>query len=88
MCWTLAWIQIFVVGTIYNTIFDVAEGVWAKFWYGYVWFTLVLSILIVGWFLVGGLWDLKKMFSLLRNVKRDNLDDGMVFNNETDTSLL
>ena len=82
--WTLAWMLIFIGGTIYNAVFDVTESAWAKFWYGYVWFTLVLSILIVAWFLVGGLLDLKEMFNLLRNVKRDNLDDGMVLNNKTD----
>ena len=37
-----------------------------------------LSALTTIWFTIGGLQDLKKMFSLLKTIKRNDLDDGTV----------
>ncbi|MCD4831345.1 MAG: hypothetical protein K8R02_05980 [Anaerohalosphaeraceae bacterium] len=76
--WSLMWVGIFIVGTIYNLIFDVSTESWEKFWYFYIILSLVVGIVITIWFFIGGMHDIKDMFRTLREAKRNDLDDGMV----------
>ncbi|HBG26672.1 MAG: hypothetical protein A2Y10_18440 [Planctomycetes bacterium GWF2_41_51] len=78
--WTGLWITIFIAGTIYNFVVDVKTQSWIVFWRYYTLLTLVLSIITTLWFTVGGLIDLKKMFNLLKTIKRNESDDGTVIN--------
>ena len=39
---------------------------------------LVVIVVTVPWFLIGGFKDMSKMFRLLKSIKRDDLDDGRV----------
>jgi len=78
MGWTALWIVVFVAGTIYNFTTEVKTSTWIIFWRYYVWLTLALSAGTTIWFTFGGLWDMKRMFRLLRTAKRSDLDDGTV----------
>ncbi len=79
--WTVIWGVIFFVVTIYNLIFDVEIESWAKFWHFYVWLALILGIVTIVWFTVGGLFNLKEMLQRLTTMNRDNQDDGTVAEN-------
>ena len=74
----LGWFLVFIIGTIYNLIWDVPTAVWAKFWHFFVLFNVILATLTTIWYIIGGIFDLKSMFNTLRTAKRNELDDGMV----------
>ena len=73
-CWTL----VFIAGTIYNLTNDVPDSTWASFWRLYVYVELALAVVVVIWFTMGGLRDLKSMFGRLGAMDRDDTDDGVV----------
>ncbi|MBC2595576.1 sodium:solute symporter family protein [Ruficoccus amylovorans] len=76
--WTMFWFTTFVVGTIVGLTVGIPDGVWGRWWL----FTVVLSgivgVITVVWFLIGGMRDLWDLLRILREVKRDDSDDGSV----------
>ena len=76
--WVFAWFVVFLIGTIWNLTSDVGDGAWMKYWYIYVIVRVVAAILIIIWFTIGGVADIRKMFFKLRTMKRDHADDGSV----------
>jgi SSS family solute:Na+ symporter len=80
--WTFLWVVIFVIGTIYNLTHEVSDTSWMKFWEVYVWIYLAVSIIVIIWFTIGGVINLKEMVTALKTMKRDHLDDGFVINEE------
>ena len=78
LTWSLSLCIIFVIGVIYNLIFDVPTDSWAKFWWYYVIIYFILSILTTVWFIIGGAHDYVDMFNLLKQKKVDETDDGRV----------
>jgi len=82
--WTFLMIAVFVIGTIYNMTADVKITAWAKFWKFYINFLVVLSVLVVVWMTCGGFRDLWRMFSKLKELKRDVNDNGTVIHEDND----
>lgn len=78
--WTGLWTMVFIVGTIYNLSNPVSDDAWMKFWEYYIYIHMVLSIIVIVWFTIGGFSDLKEMISSLRTKSRDHGDDGWVPN--------
>jgi len=76
--WTFLWTVVFAIGTVYNLSHDVDNAAWAHFWKIYVYIHLVVSVVIVGWFAIGGVRDIKMMFRRLGSMDRDVEDDGTV----------
>jgi SSS family solute:Na+ symporter len=76
--WTLIWFSVFIIGTIYNLTYNVADSSWATFWAWQFGITLIIGIITTIWFFIGGIYDVRDMFDTLRNAKREMLDDGMV----------
>jgi SSS family solute:Na+ symporter len=70
------WILVFIVGTIYNLHHDVPDAAWASFWRVYFFIQVVISLLVIVWFSIGGFRDIGSMLGRLRVMKRDALDDG------------
>ena len=87
----LAFIALFVIGTIYNLFInrEVSDESWMRFWYIWIIVVICVFIIVTVWLIIGGLKDLKEMFRRLRTIKRDDLDDGTVVHghnlNEDDT---
>lgn len=77
--WTFCWLVVFIIGTIYNLTHEVKDAAWMRFWRIYILINLTVSIGVVVWFIFGGLRDLKAMFQRLKIMKRDQQDDGTVF---------
>lgn len=71
-------ITTFIAGTIYNLTVEVSTEGWVRFWGVYVKIVLAVSAITAVWFTIGGLYDMKRMFSILAAIKRNDLDDGMV----------
>lgn len=68
----------FALGTFLSLRRGVSDATWIEFWEIYVYVQIVASVLIVTWFAVGGVRDIRVMFRLLDEMKRDHADDGFV----------
>lgn len=79
--WTGMWTLIFIIGTFYNLSNPVSDSSWMKYWEYYIYLNMVVSIIIIVWFTVGGISDLKQMISSLQSDHRDHGDDGWVHRN-------
>ena len=82
---TAFWIIIFIVGTIYNLNHDVPDEAWARFWRFYFFVQIIVSIVVIFWFSIGGFRDISAMLGRLRVMKRDESDDGVAELVETET---
>jgi SSS family solute:Na+ symporter len=78
--WTGMWTLIFIFGTVYNLSNPVSDSSWMKYWEYYIYLNMAVSIIIIVWFTVGGISDLKHMISSLQSDHRDHSDDGWVHN--------
>ena len=78
--WTGMWTLIFIIGTVYNLSNPVSDRSWMKYWEYYIYLNMLVSIIIIVWFTVGGISDLKHMISSLQSDHRDHGDDGWVHN--------
>jgi SSS family solute:Na+ symporter len=74
--WILGWFAVFAMGTAYNLISPAPDGAWIRFWKVYMWIQIVVAVLVVFWFGVGGARDLKRMLFRLNTLRRDPTDDG------------
>ncbi|HEX4056335.1 MAG TPA: hypothetical protein VHX86_18900 [Tepidisphaeraceae bacterium] len=77
--WSMFWLAVVVVGTIWNLIHRWPTQVWATYWLvvGIILPVIVAAITLV-WFGIGGLIDLRRFFARLSSMKRDVRDDGSV----------
>ncbi|MCP4644260.1 MAG: sodium:solute symporter [bacterium] len=78
IAWMALWSGVFIIGTIYNLLYDVPVESWAQYWRFYVTLCLILGTCTTAWFVVGGLRDIKEMFRLLRERVQNDADDGTV----------
>jgi len=76
--WIVIWTLIFISGTIYGLSHDVADSHWLSYWKYYVIIYALVSAVVVIWFTIGGIVDLKAMFKKLAIMQRDDSDDGYV----------
>jgi SSS family solute:Na+ symporter len=76
--WTLGWVAVFLVGTIYNLSHRVEDRAWQRFWQIYIYINLAASCLVTVWFALGGIRDIRAMFRRLGTMERDPNDDGRV----------
>jgi SSS family solute:Na+ symporter len=81
--WTASWVVVFVVGTVLSLTRGVGDGPWMGFWKTYVMIYLVASILVILWFSIGGVVNLKDMIRALKVMKRDHSDSGYVMRDKT-----
>ena len=57
---------------------DVGKEPWLSYWEIYIWVQIVMSVVVIVWFAIGGVRDVRKMAHLLATMERDDTDDGMV----------
>jgi SSS family solute:Na+ symporter len=78
--WTALWVGAFAIGTIWSLAFghSVDLEVWAEYWKWYFIAQAGVSLVVIVWFTVGGLNDVREMISRLSTMDRDEADDGMV----------
>lgn len=76
--WTFIWFAAFVVGTILSLTGAISDHSWMRFWYIYLIAGCLISAVVVVWFTIGGIRDMKRMFADLHTRERDHSDDGTV----------
>lgn len=76
--WTAFWLVAFVLGTVLGLTIGIPNAIWMNWWT----FTIVLGAAVgaitIGWFLWGGMRDLRSLLRSLRTAQRDLQDDGSV----------
>ncbi len=80
--WTGGWTLVFIVGTTYNLMYDVSDEAWLSFWKIYLIIHIVVAVIAIIWFTIGGFKDLKEMLSSLKTRVRDDSDDGFITTEE------
>ncbi|MBN1155050.1 sodium:solute symporter [candidate division KSB1 bacterium] len=76
--WIFGWTLIFIIGTIYNFSHGLQDSNWFVFWKYYIFIYAAVSALVVIWFTIGGVIDMKAMFKHLGTAERDETDDGYI----------
>ena len=81
--WMLVWSLVFVIGVVYNLIYDVNEESWLTFWKVYVAINAAAGVLITIWLTIGGFKDIRVLFARLRAIRVDEKDDGSVSSSQS-----
>jgi SSS family solute:Na+ symporter len=76
--WIALWTLIFLGGTLYSLTHDVQDSNWMIYWKYYIIIYALVSAVVLIWFTIGGVIDMKAMFKQLSVMKRDETDDGFV----------
>ena len=80
--WTGGWTIVFIFGTVYNLMYDVSDEAWLSFWRIYLIIHIVVAVIAIIWFTIGGFKDLREMLSSLKTRVRDDSDDGFITTEE------
>ncbi len=74
--WTIAWVILFIIGTIFFLTRNVENGdwsrwnpLWLKFWLAKIWLELAVAAVVIVWFTLGGIRDVKAMLAALDRKK-------------------
>ncbi|HBG25892.1 MAG: hypothetical protein A2Y10_17800 [Planctomycetes bacterium GWF2_41_51] len=78
ICWSIGWMAVFIIGTIYAISGNTTTRGWAKFWQVQFWIFVIASVPIIIWLTIGGVKNMFEMFNDLKASKRNELDDGRV----------
>ena len=79
LAWPVVFTLIFFVALVAHTLgWDPGTVFWAGAWKWYTMLALAIAAIIVVWFTIGGVLDLRAMFARLRTYHADVRDDGMV----------
>ncbi len=69
----------FIVIVCYNLIVGkLSDNWWFVFWKTYLFFMIFFAIVFTVWLFIGGVFDFKRLVSLLKTKERDAKDDGTV----------
>jgi hypothetical protein len=72
-------LTIFIFGTMwYNSTHEINPEIWFTFWKYCMFFLYFTAFPVVLWFIIGGIFDLKKLFRILDEKKMDEEDDGYI----------
>lgn len=76
--WSLFWIVAFFVLLIMNLVQVRSDMFWFKWWRFNLLLHMGLGVLTVIWFSIGGLSDIRDIISRLKELRRNDADDGRV----------
>lgn len=77
--WSMLWVGVFAIGTIWNLIAPWPDSVWSSYWHiAGIGVPVLMSIVTAIWFTWGGVRDIRRLFVRLKEQRIDHLDDGTV----------
>lgn len=76
--WVYFWFGCFIVLGLTEAFFGISDLNWWKFWKFKLEITFFIGIGVTFWFVWGGISDLKHMLGMLKNMTRDDGDNGEV----------
>lgn len=91
--WTLGWFAVFVWFTSQYFCFGsftatgewipgVSNKMWFNLWHAKIYITLILALITTVWFFIGGIVDVTRLFKNLKQLKRNDSDDGSVIDGQ------
>ncbi|MDX2472926.1 MAG: sodium:solute symporter [Candidatus Krumholzibacteria bacterium] len=83
--WSLGWVLVFIVGTVFfltreinNGDWSAYDSLWLGFWHTKLWLELGISAVVIVWFTIGGVRDIKALLRGLDQRSAVEQDDGIV----------
>jgi solute:Na+ symporter, SSS family len=74
--WTIAWVLLFIAGTVFfltrnvqNSDWSQWNPLWLRFWLTKIWLELAVAAVVIVWFTLGGIRDVKAMLATLNERK-------------------
>ena len=58
---------------------DISDAAWGKFWWWFCVVILLMTVVITAWVSVGGIKNLRELYEMRGNIKRDEHDDGTMW---------
>ncbi|MFA7344188.1 MAG: hypothetical protein WC003_07800 [Terrimicrobiaceae bacterium] len=87
--WSILWVVVLAVGTIWNLAVPWPVSAWSVFWEVVgIGLPILLAVVTGLWFTWGGIRDTRDLFRRLRNQKVNPLDDGTVVDNQNLDELI
>lgn len=84
----MGFFAIFVVISIWNIIHVWPDQWWSNYWYyACIWLPIILGFVTSVWFTIGGIRDLRRLFSRLKTLQRNPNDDGRVPDKKDDSAV-
>lgn len=78
LAWTFVWFGVFLWFTLQNLFWSVPDSQWMVLWRTKVYVSIILSVIVTIWFLIGGIKDVILLFTELRSAERNDSDNGSV----------
>ena len=66
---------------------DISDQAWGEFWWYFCVVILLMTAAVTVVVTIGGLKNLREMYAMLKNIKRDEADDGTVVGNQSLSDL-
>ena len=89
--WNVTWVLIFTAATVFFLTREIQGGDWSRydswwlgFWHTKIWIELAVAVVVIVWFTIGGVRDVKALLRALAKKDRDDTDDGFVSRNTPD----
>lgn len=80
--WVMFFVAVFAVGTIANLLLPLPDWIWEKWWGFQVGLSVIVGVITILWFLIGGFRDLFAMVKALKQESIESSDDGLILPDE------
>ena len=78
---------VFLFGTFYMLTNDISDQTWGEFWWYFCVVILLMTAAVTAVVTIGGLKNLRELYEMLKNIRRDEDDDGTVVGNQSLSDL-
>ena len=75
---TIFWKLVFIIVTVYHFIWGTTDAFWSVYWRVTIVYFVILGTVGTIWFFIGGLFDMRNMFKILKETVVNEHDDGRV----------
>lgn len=83
--YNLGWVVVFIIATVFfltrrieGSDWSRYDALWLGFWHTRQWIEMGISLVVIVWFTIGGVRDVKALLKALDERKRDEADDGFI----------
>ena len=66
---------------------DISDQAWGEFWWYFCVVILLMTAAVTAVVTIGGLKNLRELYEMLKNIRRDEDDDGTVVGNQSLSDL-
>lgn len=78
IAYTAIYLEAFIFVTAYNLIRPVSTSTWSAYWHFNIYLSIILGTIVLVWFTIGDVIDLRRLFKGFAEETVDTKDDGFV----------